>query len=328
MKNIAIICGGNSGEYEVSLASGKMVMSNLDKNHYNGYLVLIRNQDWSYTDLEGNKHKVDKSDFSITLSGEKICFDGIFNAIHGTPGEDGKLQGYFDLLGLPYTSCNQSTSSLTFNKYFCNRFVSSFGIQTAESVSLYHGEKYDSKQIIERLGLPLFVKPAESGSSVGITKVNLEDELDDAIACAFAEGNRILIEENIKGRELTCGVINKGKELLVLPLTEIISKNDFFDYEAKYTDGLREEPTPADVTEEVEQDIKTLSAFLYRQMDCRGFVRFDYILSDTELYFLEVNTIPGITEASIMPKMVQAFGMPISDFFNIALDNLFEDKPL
>jgi D-alanine-D-alanine ligase len=326
MKNIAIICGGNSGEYEVSVASGETVLKNLDPNRYKGYLIVIRNKNWFFDDDKGNKYEIDKTDFSLRLGNEIIQFDGIFNAIHGTPGEDGKLQGYFDIIGLPYTSCNQSTSALTFNKYFCNRFVSSFGIKTAESVSLYYGEKYDKKQIIERLGLPLFVKPAESGSSVGITKVNMEAQLDEAIAFAFSEGDRILIEENLKGREITCGVINKGKDLIVLPLTEIISKKEFFDYEAKYTKGMSEEPTPANVNEEVEQDVKTISAFLYRRLDCKGFVRFDYILTDTELYFLEVNTIPGITEASIVPKMVKAFGIPISEFFNIALNNLFEGQ--
>jgi D-alanine-D-alanine ligase len=326
MKNIAIICGGNSGEYEVSVSSGKMVMKNIDVERYKGYLITIRNQDWFYLDESGRKYDINKSDFSLKIGDEKICFDGIFNAIHGTPGEDGKLQGYFDMMGLPYSSCNHSTSALTFNKYFCNHFVGSFGIKTADSVSLFRGEPINQIQIIERLGLPLFVKPAESGSSVGISKVNMEDELDEAIAFAFSESDRILIEENLKGRELTCGVINKGNELIVLPLTEIISKNDFFDYEAKYTDGMREEPTPADVNVEIEQDVKTLSAFLYRQLDCKGFVRFDYILTENELYFLEVNTIPGMTEASIIPKMVEAYGMPIKEFFNITLDNLFDSR--
>lgn len=326
MKNIAIVCGGNSGEYEVSIASGKMVAANLDKNHYNGYLIVIRNQDWYFTNDEGKRFDIDKTDFSLTIGSEKIRFDGVFNAIHGTPGEDGKLQGYFDMLGLPYTSADLSTSALTFNKYFCNRFVGSFGIKTPESVSLYRGEKFDKKQIVERLGLPLFVKPAESGSSVGITKVNLEDEVDEAIAFAFSESDRILIEEYIKGRELCCGVFNKGKEIIVLPLTEIVTKNEFFDYEAKYTEGVSEEPTPADVNEDIEQDVKTLSAFLYRQMNCKGFVRFDYILTDNELYFLEVNTIPGISEASIIPKMVRAFGMTVSEFFNVVIGNLFNKK--
>ena len=325
MKNIAIVSGGNSGEYEISIGSGKMAEKNLDSDRYNGYLIEIRNKDWFYRDGEGVKHEIDKTDFSLSLSGEKVEFDGIFNAIHGTPGEDGKLQGYFDLLGLPYTSCNVATSALTFNKYFCNRFVNSFGINIARSVSFTYGEQINEEEVIEKLGLPLFVKPAESGSSVGITKVNMDDELDEAISYAFSESNRIIIEENIIGREIACGVINKGKELIIFPLTEIISKNDFFDYEAKYTHGMADEVTPAKIDTEAEQDIKTLSAFLFRQMDCNGFVRFDFILTENDLYFLEVNTIPGITEASIMPKMADAFGMSTKDFFTIALDNLFSD---
>lgn len=325
MKNIAIVCGGNSGEYEISIGSGKMVSENFDRNRYTGYLIEIRNTDWFYTDEAQVRHQIDKTDFSLNLNGQKVLFDGIFNAIHGTPGEDGKLQGYFDMIGLPYTSCNVATSALTFNKFYCNRYVNSFGIKTAPGLSFGRGEKINYQEIIEKLKLPLFVKPAESGSSVGITKVNLEDELDEAISYAFSESDRILIEENIKGREIACGVINRGTELIIFPLTEILSKNDFFDYEAKYTKGMAEEITPAEIGIEAEQDIKTISAFLFRQMDCKGFVRFDYILTNDELYFLEVNTIPGITQASIMPKMAEAFGMPIKEFFSIAIDNLFID---
>lgn len=325
MKNIAIVCGGNSGEYEISIGSGKMVEKNLDSNRYKGYLIEIRNLDWFYNDNKGVRYDIDKTNFSLILNGEKVEFDGIFNAIHGTPGEDGRLQGYFDLIGLPYTSCNAATSALTFNKYLCNRFVTSFGINTARSVSFTFGEHINKEEVIENLGLPLFVKPAESGSSVGISKVNIKDELDEAISSAFSESDRIIIEENINGREMACGVINKGKELIIFPLTEIISKKDFFDYEAKYSHGLADEITPAEIDADAEQDIKTLSAFLFHQMDCKGFVRFDFILTENDLYFLEVNTIPGITEASIMPKMAEAYGMSIKDFFTIALDNLFID---
>ena len=324
MKNIAIVCGGNSGEYDISIGSAQMVSKHLDEYKYLAYQLIIKHTDWYYPDKNRIKHQVDKTDFSINVDGEKIVFDAVFNAIHGTPGEDGKLQGYFDMLGIPYTSCDQATSALTFNKYFCNRFVSSFGIKTADSVSYLNGESINKDELIDRLGLPLFVKPAESGSSVGISKVNHENEFDNAINMAFSEGDRILVEEFIDGREIACGMINRREELIVFPLTEIISKKDFFDYEAKYTKGMADEITPADIDEDAEQDIKTLSGFLFRQMNCKGFVRFDYILTETDLYFLEVNTIPGITEASIMPKMAEAFGMSTRDFFSIALDNLFE----
>ncbi len=327
MKNIAIVCGGNSGEYEISIGSGKMVADHLDKDRYNGYLVVIRNKDWYFEDKAGNRFDIDKSDFTLTVNGIKIVFDAVFNAIHGTPGEDGKLQAYLDMVGIPYTSCNQATSALTFNKYHCNRFVDSFGINTANAVSYSRGETINEAEVIKKLGLPLFVKPAESGSSVGITKVNMEDELEEAISYAFSESERILVEEYLKGREFACGVFNRGNELIVLPITEIISKKEFFDYEAKYTHGMADEITPpVGLNEDVELDMKTLSSFLFRRMDCKGFVRFDYILTENELYFLEVNSIPGITEASILPKMLTEFGMDIKTFFSIIIDNVFYEK--
>ncbi len=324
MKNIAIICGGDSGEYEISIKSGRVVNEHLDKSKYQGWLVEIRGEDWFYQDEDGEKYFIDKNDFSLTVNGERISFDGVFNAIHGTPGEDGKMQGYLDMLGIPYTSCGVDSSALSFNKHLCNRFIGAYGISVANSVVIRKGEQVDRKQVIDNLGLPLFVKPARSGSSVGVSKVHKEDDFDNAVRKALAEDDHVLIEEYIEGRELACGLIDKGEELIVFPLTEIISKKDFFDYEAKYTEGLAHEVTPAEVDVEVEQDIKTLSAFLFRQMGCKGFVRFDYILSNKGLYFLEVNAIPGMTEASLLPQMANAFGMNITELFSIALDNLFE----
>jgi len=323
MKNIAIVCGGNSGEYDISMQSGKVVEKHLDRNKYKGFLIVIRNHDWYFEDKKGKKHPIDKDDFSLNIGDSKTEFAGVFNAIHGTPGEDGKLQGYFDLLDIPYTSSGVASSALSFNKFFCNRFVSSFDISIADSVSLRKGETYKKEEIVEALGLPVFVKPAGSGSSVGISKVNKTEELDNAIAIAFKEDDRILIESFIDGREIACGLIEKGSELIVFPLTEIISKNDFFDYEAKYTKGLANEVTPANIPVEVELDIKATSSFLYRQMDCKGFVRFDYILTKHDLYFLEVNAIPGITEASIIPQQAEAFGMSITELFTIAVEGMF-----
>ncbi len=323
MKNIAIVCGGYSGEYAISVNSAKMVAQNIDSKRYRTYLVYITRQEWYHESPDEEKFPVDKNDFSIMLRGKKVKFDGVFNAIHGTPGEDGKLQGYFDIMELPYTSCNAATSALTFNKYFCNRFVNSLGINTARSVSFLKGEQIDKKFLIKQLGFPMFVKPAESGSSVGITRVIDESEIDNAIRCAFAESDRVVIEENLNGREIACGVFMKGRELIVLPLTEIITQNDFFDYEAKYSEGLSDEITPAGVDEDTEKSIKSMSSFLYHEMDCRGFVRFDYMLAGDRIYFMEVNTIPGITEASIVPKMVKTFGMNTEEFFTLAVDNLF-----
>ncbi len=326
MKNIAIVCGGFSGEYEISIKSAGVVARHLNREKYIPYLIEIGEDRWFWNDADGIKYFVDKNDFSLNVAGQKITFDGVFNAIHGTPGEDGKLQGYFDMLKIPYTSCNAATSAITFDKYLCNRFVNSYGIKTARSYSFLRNENFDVKKIAAELGLPLFVKPAQSGSSVGVTKVSDINHLEDAVKIAWKVDKRVLIEEAVEGKEIACGMIKRGEEVLVFPLTEILSKNDFFDYEAKYSDGLADEITPADIPEEAEQDIKTLSVFLYKQMDCKGFVRFDYILTPGELYFLEVNSIPGISEASIIPKQAQAFGLSIDELFDIAIENMFEKK--
>jgi len=325
MKNIAIVCGGYSGEYEISISSARVVAKNIDTRKYKPFLIVIQKKDWYFENEQGEKFILDRNDFSLSLGGKKIQFHGVFNAIHGTPGEDGKLQGYFDMLQIPYTSCNQATSALTFNKFFCNRFVQNLGLSVAQSVSFLKNENINKTEVIEKLKLPVFIKPAESGSSVGVSKVNKIEEFDKAVEVAFKEGDRILIEEYIKGREIACGILKKGKEIIVFPLTEIISKKDFFDYEAKYTANMADEITPADVSSDIEQDIKTLSSFLFHQMNCEGFVRFDYILTKDDLYFLEVNTIPGMSEASIIPKMAEAFGMTKAELFTNALDNLFEN---
>ncbi len=326
MKKIAIICGGDSGEYEISMKSARVVQKHLNRSKYEGYLVEIKGKDWFYKDEKGEKHHIDKNDFSLPMDNDTLKFDGVFNAVHGTPGEDGKIQGYFDLLNIPYTCCDQDTSALTFNKHLCNKFVSSYGVQVADSLTFFKGETVDLDQVIETLGLPLFVKPARSGSSVGISKVSERMQFPDAVSKAFAEDSEVLIEKFIKGRELTCGMIKKGEELIVFPLTEIISKKEFFDFEAKYDNRLADEITPADVDLDVEQDVKTLSAFLFKQLGCKGFVRFDYILSEEGLYFIEVNTIPGMTEESILPQMAADYGMSLTTLFGIALENIFITK--
>ena len=322
MKNIAIVCGGNSGEYEVSMASGRAVYKHIDTAKYRPFLVVIKGQNWEYLPDEGDPVTIDKSDFSFELNGKHITFDGVFNAIHGTPGEDGKLQGYFDLLKIPTTSCSVDTASLSFNKFLCNRFIQSFGIQVARSFSFVKDEIINKDEVLQTLGLPVFVKPASSGSSVGVSKVSSPDQFQSAVDKAFHAGSRVLFEEFIDGREIACGLLKNKKELLVFPLTEVISHNDFFDFEAKYQ-GKSKEITPAELDEEAEIEIKTLSSFLYRQMDCKGFVRFDYILTKDGLYFLELNSIPGMTEASLLPQQARAFGLSEKEFFTMVVDNLF-----
>jgi len=324
MKNIAIVCGGYSGEFEISMQSAALVKKSLNKQKYNGFLILIEKEEWHYLANDGSKSVVNKSDFTVSHNNSIIRFDGVFNAIHGTPGEDGKLLGYFDMLQIPYTSSSADTSALTFNKFHCNAFVSSYGVNIAKSLSFSRSESIDNKFIIEKLGLPVFVKPVRSGSSVGVTKVKNIEQLSEALSIAFKVDSRILIEEFIDGREIDCGVLKDGKQLVVLPLTEIISKNEFFDFEAKYDSRLADEICPAEnMPEEVEDDIKALSSFLFNQLDCSGFVRFDYILTNDNLYFIEVNSVPGISETSIMPKMAKAYGYSLEEFFDIIVDAMF-----
>ncbi len=323
MKNIAIVCGGNTGEYEISMESGKRVFENIDSEKYRPFLIEIKGIQWSLLSSDGKKYPVKKEDFSVTFNSETITFDAVFNAIHGSPGEDGKLQGYFDMLNIPYSSCGVDASVLTFNKYLCNIFVRSFDIKTATSFSFRKNEKLNKKTVIESLGFPLFIKPSRSGSSVGVSKVNNESEFDNAIQNAFAHDNRILIEKAVLGRELACGIATHKNKILVFPITEIKTNNTFFDYEAKYTHGKSEEITPALIPQETAEDIQTLSRFLYEKMDCKGFVRFDYILSDNEIFFLEVNSIPGMTAASILPQQARAYGLTEKELFTMAIDNLF-----
>ncbi len=273
----------------------------------------------------GKKRLLNKADFSLTLENKTIYFDAVFNAIHGNPGENGRLPAYFDLLEIPYTSCGVDASVLSFNKYYCNHFVDSFGIKTAQSFSFTKDDNIDIKKVVETLGLPVFVKPSSSGSSVGVSKVKKADDLPKAIAEAFRYDNRIIVEEAIVGREIACGLLKYKNELLVFPLTEIVSENDFFDYEAKYH-GKSDEITPAPIEEYIANDIKALSSFLFRKTDCRGFVRFDFILTDEDIYFLELNSIPGISAASIIPQQAQAFGLTMNDFFEMIVEEALEQK--
>ncbi len=324
MKNIAIVCGGYSGEFQISIQSAKMVKKHLDISRYNSFVIIIEKDQWYYEDETGNKYIINKNNFSLSLKKQIIRFDGIFNAIHGTPGEDGKLLGYFDMLNIPYTSCEMDTSALTFNKYLCNSYVKNLGIFVAQSFSFLAGENINKDKVINTLGLPLFIKPTRSGSSVGLSKVANVDDFDIAVENAFKIDNRILIEETIVGREIACGLFLKNNKLNVLPLTEIISKNDFFDYEAKYTSGLADEVTPPiNLAPEHETDIKTISSLLYNRLGCRGIVRIDYILTESNLYFIEINTVPGLSPASIVPKQAEAMGISVGELFNTVVENMF-----
>ena len=322
MKKIAIVCGGYSGEYEISISSAKVVKKHLDAEKYESYIIVILKDSWYYLADDGSKTEVDKNDFSVNVNGKKVKFDAVFNAIHGVPGENGQLLGYFDMLGIPYTSSSATTSALTFHKDFSKKIAAVAGANVSPSVIINKGESYDVKKIVKTLGLPLFVKPTCNGSSVGVSKVKSEEEFDKAIEYAFKAGEQIMCEKFVKGRELACTVMEVKGRKMVFPITEIVSKNDFFDYEAKYTSGKSDEITPADLDEVSEIEIKATSAMLYEAFECKGFARFDYIMTPKQLVFIEVNIVPGMSEASIMPKQAACMGITLSKLFGMALENI------
>lgn len=320
-KNIALLTGGYSKEYEVSVSSGRVIAANLDAEKYNIYQINITKDRWLYLDHE-IPVDVDKNDFSIILNNTKIKFDAAFIGIHGTPGEDGILQGYLDILNVPYNTCGRTTSAVTFNKYFSNELIRNWGYNVAKTYYLNRRDNIDLKKLIEFTGLPCFVKPNCNGSSVGISKVHTPGELQPALDIAFAEDDEVLVQEYIAGIEITCGIYEKDQQMVTLPLTEIISAKEFFDYEAKYTAGLSDEITPARISEELSEECSNISRTLYRKLNCRGIVRFDFILTPEDtgnkrlFYFLEANTIPGLSEASIVPKQAAARGIPLKDLFS------------
>lgn len=318
-KNIALLAGGYSGEHVISLKTAITIEKNLDITLYDIYKIIVTRDRWWYEGKDGQLIDVDKNDFSLNINGNKILFDAVFIAIHGTPGEDGRIQGYLDMIGLPYTTCNAIVSAISFNKSYCNKVVKAFQmVDIANSVHLIKGEPYSMGAILEHLQLPVFVKPNESGSSLGVSKVKTVEELLPAIEKAFKEDNQVLIEEFIEGREFTIGVYREDGRLITLPATEIVSKNEFFDYEAKYTPGVTEEITPANIPENLQHELETKAGYIYRHLNCRGVVRMDFILqkSSNKLHFLEVNTMPGQSENSIVPQQVLASGRTLKDFYS------------
>jgi len=312
-KNIAIVAGGDSSEYVVSVRSGANVLKAINQELFNPCLVRIKGDEWIVLDGETKLADINKSDFSFTVNNQKIKFDYAYIIIHGTPGENGLLQGYFEMLNIPYSSCDVQSSSLTFNKFFCNNYLRSFDIPMAKSVRLTIGEKYSAEQIVETLGLPLFVKPSAGGSSFGITKVKKVDDLVEAVNKALDESPEAIIEQFLDGKEFTCGVVKTGERKLVLPVTEVIPKNEFFNYESKYIPGMAEEITPARISEALTLKVQALSSKIYDLCNCDGIVRIDYILCGETFYFLEVNTVPGMTETSFIPQQIKAMGLNMTD---------------
>jgi len=325
-KKIALVTGGFSGEATISYKSAVTIYNHLNKELFDVYKIDINPEGWFYE--EGEKMvEVDKNDFSLILDDQKITFDAVFIGMHGTPGEDGKLQGYFDMLGLPYTSCNAATSALTFNKRYTVAVAEMAGIHVAKSVHLFKHTSVDADTILSQLKLPLFVKPNNGGSSIGMSKVSKGEELQPALEKAFAEDTQVLVEEMITGREFTVGVFKAGQEINVLPITEVISKKDFFDFEAKYG-GMSSEITPAEIDSSWRDQIESAAKKIYQVFDCSGVVRIDFIYEadKKEPFMLEINTVPGQSEASIIPQQVKAKGWKLQDFYTQLVETALADR--
>lgn len=318
MKRVAVIMGGYSSEYDISLKSGQTVMTHLPKDKYDVYAVHIRKEKWVAV-IDDKEYPIDKNDFSFNKNNQKITFDVVFNAIHGHPGEDGAILAYFEILGIPHTSASFDKMALTFNKKNTLAVVRSYGIPTAKSVFLHQQDTINLDEIIAQIGFPCFVKPNRAGSSYGISKVYDKDELQPAINKAFKEDREIIIEAFLQGREVSVGVIKYQGQTMVLPITEIISENDFFDYEAKYL-GKSQEITPADISNELAARTRKTAARVYDVLDLNGVSRAEYILVDGVPHFLEINMVPGLTAASIFPQQAVAAGLSLSELFENAIE--------
>ncbi|MFI0428122.1 D-alanine--D-alanine ligase [Mariniflexile sp. HMF6888] len=317
-KNIAIIMGGYSSEYQISLKSGQVVYETLDASKYNAYRVHIFKEKWVYVDSDNKEFPIDKNDFSVTINNSKVTFDCVFNAIHGSPGEDGFMQAYFKLLDIPHTSCDMYQTALTFNKRDCLSVLKPYGIKTAESFYINLGDAINEDAIVAKVGLPCFVKANKAGSSFGVTKVHKKEAIKNAIEVAFKEDDEIIIESFLDGTEVSVGVINFKDETKVLPITEIVSENDFFDYEAKYL-GKSQEITPARLTKDEETKVITIAKKVYEVLKMKGFSRSEYIFKNGEPHLLEVNTVPGLTLASILPQQAAAAGITLVELFDNAI---------
>ena len=318
--NIAVIAGGDSSEFIVSVKSGNHVFAAIDTKKFVPWLVWMKGNEWNVMEGERIIAAIDKTDFSFIMEKERIRFDFVYITIHGTPGEDGVLQGYFDLVKIPYSTSDIHSSSLTFNKWYCNNFLKSFGIKIPRSLLFTRGANVDCTEIIKSMGLPLFVKPNAGGSSFGITKVKSADEIIPALEKAWSESHDALVDQYIDGAEYTCGLVQlKGKKM-IFPVTEVIPGNEFFDYEAKYTPGATDEITPARLPAPLYEECQQLSSKIYDLCRCSGIVRMDYILKDKDFYFLEVNTTPGMTETSFIPQQIKAMGTTLQDVITMMIE--------
>jgi D-alanine-D-alanine ligase len=325
-KNIAIIMGGYSSEYLISLKSGGVVYDSLPKISYNAYCIHIFKDKWVYVAEDLTERPVDKADFSINVAGSKINFDCVFNAIHGSPGEDGLMQAYFELLSIPHTSCSMYQAALTFNKRDCLSALKPYGILAANSYFLNVGDAIDSTAIEKAVGFPCFVKANKAGSSFGVTKVYSKADLPNAIETAFKEDDELIIESFLDGTEVSVGVIRYKGEVTVLPITEIVTENDFFDYEAKYL-GKSKEITPARLSTAQETDVRKVAKKIYEVLKLDGFSRSEFIFKDNKPHFLEINTIPGLTKESILPQQASQAGISLPDLFDNAIRQALQKNP-
>jgi D-alanine-D-alanine ligase len=323
MKNIGIVYGGYSSEIVVSRKSAEGILSFVDRRKYNVFRVLLTREKWVVIS-ENKEFPIDRNDFTFSINGKTLTFDCVYITIHGTPGEDGLLQGYLKMMNIPHTTCDVLPAALTFNKFTCNTYLKGFGVAVADSVLLRKGREYNAEDIKEKIGLPCFVKPNAGGSSFGITKVKSFEELEPAIEKAFDESDEALVETFLKGKEVTCGIYKTLRKNVVMPLTEVISKNEFFDFEAKYNAEKAIEITPARISDELTEKIQKITSLIYDILNCKGIVRMDYIITDKKIFLLEVNTTPGMTPTSFIPQQVKAMGMSMQEVITEIIEDAIE----
>ncbi len=318
-KSVAVIYGGNSSEHQVSIQSGKNVAANLDRERYDVYEILIKGKSWTLIARNGEEMEpaeINKTDFSAA----GVHFDVAFIMIHGTPGENGLLQGYFEMLEIPFTTCNAFVSNIAFDKYSCKRFLDFAGVKFAKDCYIRKGRPYSPRSIVAQLGLPLFIKPTNGGSSFGVTKVKSMEEIEPAVERAFLENDAVMAEEAIVGREVTNGIFTDRGKIINLPVTEIVTEREFFDFEAKYQ-GLSKEICPAPLPPHITEQIQQMTTHIYTFMGCSGLVRMDYIIKGEEIFFLEMNMVPGMTPMSLIPAQVRAAGIEIKEFFTALIES-------
>lgn len=324
-KNIAVICGGNSAEYQVSMQSGNHIFSKIDTHLYNKYLLVLRGKEWNIIEDE-KKYTVDKNDFSFIKDGEKITIDFAYITIHGVPGENGLLQGYLDMMCVPYSTCDTLCEAITFDKFTCTNYIQAFGIETTNPVMLTRGVPYDEESVLAAVGLPCFVKPNAEGSSFGVTKVKRAADFKPAIENAFSMCREVLVETFIDGTEFTCGLYKVGNKKIIFPVAEVVPKNEFFDFEAKYDATKSDEIIPGRFSENITEQIQQMASEVYDILRCRGIVRIDGFVSQGRVIMLEVNTTPGMTANSFIPKMVQAMGLDLTHILTEIIEDRFTNR--